>query len=244
MGTFTNILGYIVLGLSILFTLAWCLRIREKAKSEQATEKAMELQGFLMTISVVLVLVLHLSFFHLLWMLPASFILGLLSMTTPLKMLWIFSSLYFTFWYIGISNEGRKHYVAGDYQKAIDAFTHDVKKRPTAEAYFNLGLAYGKTGQQEKEIEAYKEALKLNPNKPELHFNLGTVYNDNGNKNEAINALVEAIRLRPDYLKAHYTICIIYSELGDKENTVREFEVIKELDKNVAEKLASSIKWT
>jgi tetratricopeptide (TPR) repeat protein len=242
MGTFTNIIGYIVLGLSILFTLGWCLRIREKAKSEQATEKSMELQGFLMTVSIALVLLLHLSPFHLLWMLLASFVLGLLSMGTPLRILWIFSSLYFAFWYIGISNAGRKYYVAGEYDKAIEAYSEQIKKKPSAEAYFNLGLAYGKNGQQEKEIDAYKEALKLNPNRPELHFNLGTVYNDTGNKGQAINSFKEAIRLRPEYLKAHYTLCKIYIEIGDSENGKKEFEIVKKLNGSVPEELASAIK--
>ncbi len=243
MGTFTNIIEYVIFGLSILFTLVWCLRIRQKAKSEQATEKSMELQGFLMTASVVLVPLLHLSYFHLLWMIPASFVLGLLSMATPLKLLWIFSSLYFAFWYIGISNAGRKYYIAGEYDKAIAAFKEEIRKKPTsAEAYFNLGLAYGKNGQQENEIDAYREALKLNPNRPELHFNLGTVYNDIGKKEEAIRVLKEAIHLRPEYLKAHYTLCKIYLEIGDNENGRRELEIVKKLNGSIPEDLASALK--
>ena len=148
MDTITKIIGYIILGLRILITIAWCLRIREKAKSDQATEKSMELQGFLMTISVILVPLLHLSPFHLLWMLPTSFVLGLLSMTTPLKILWIFSSIYFALWYIGIASEGRKNYVAGEYEQAIKLYEEEIIKKASAETYFNLGLAYGKTGQK------------------------------------------------------------------------------------------------
>jgi len=238
-----DILGYIIGGLSILITLGWCLQIRAKAKNEQATEKSMELQGFLMTASIVLVILLHLSPFHLLWMLPASFILGLLSINTPLRLLWFLSSIYFSFWYIGISNLGRKYYVAGEYDKAIDAFKEEISKNPSsAEAHFNLGLAYGKMGQYDKEIAAYEEAVKLNPKRPELHFNLGTVYNDIGNKKQAISVLNEAIRLRPEYLKAHYTICKIYSEIGDYSNAKKEFEIVKKLDNSVAEELASTIK--
>ena len=196
-----------------------------------------------LTVSVILIPLLHLSPFHLLWMLPASFIIGLLSIHTPLRLLWIFSSIYFSFWYIGISNLGRKHYVAGEYDKAIDAFKEEISKNPfSAEAYFNLGLAYGKTGQQDKEIAAYEGAIRLKPNKPELHFNIGTVHNDIGNKQEAIAALKEAIRLRPEYLKAHYTICKIYSEIGDRENAIKEFEIVKKLDNGVVEELASIIK--
>jgi len=240
-----DIIGYIILAVSIFITLGWCLRIREIAKNEQAREKSMELQGFLMTSSLVLIPLLHISPFHLLWMLPASFILGLLSIHTPLRLLWMFSSIYFSFWYIGISNLGRKYYVAGEYDKAIDAFKEEISKNPSsAEVHFNLGLAYGKSGQYDKEIAAYEEAIKLKPKKPELYFNLGTVHNDIGNKQQAIDVLREAIRLRPEYLKAHYTICKIYSETGDGENAIKEFEIIKKMDSNVADELAPIIKMT
>jgi tetratricopeptide (TPR) repeat protein len=238
MGTFTNIIGYIILGLSILFTFAWCLRCREKAKSEQATEKSMELQGFLMTISVIVVPLFHLSPFHLLWMLPASFILGLLSMTTPLRILWIFSSMYFLFWYIGISNEGRKHYVAGEYDKAIEEYKKEIIKKPTsAEAYFNLGLAYGKTGQTENEIAAYEQSIKLKPNVSASYFNLGTAYSDIGHKQKAIAAFNDAIKLNSYYVKARYTVCKIYIEVGDRENAIKEYEILKGKDNKISEEL-------
>lgn len=237
-----NIIGYIILGLSILFTLAWCFNLRHKAKYEQTVERGMELQGFLMTVSLILILVLHISSFHLLWMLPASFILGLLSVTTPLRILWIFSSIYFSFWYIGTINLGRKYYLAGEYAKAIDAFNEQIRKNPSSEANFNLGLAYGKLEQHDKEVAAYEEAVKLNPKLPQLHFNLGIAYKDIGNNQQAINVLNEAIRLSPNYLKAHYTICKIYSEIGDHDKAKKELKIVKKLDNNLADELASIIK--
>jgi tetratricopeptide (TPR) repeat protein len=240
--TFMSAIGYIILGFSILFTLVWSLRVREKARSEQATEKGMELQGFLMTVSIVLVIVLHLSPFHLLWMLPASFILGLLSMTTPLRILWIFSSIYFLLWYIGIRNEGRRLYVSGEYDKAIDAFKEEIRKKPTsAEAYFNLGLAYGKTGELEKEVAAYEQAIKLKPNVSATYFNLGTAYNIIGNKKKAIAAFNDAIRLDSDYVKARYTVCKIYVEVGDRENANKEYRILQERDKRISEELEQLI---
>jgi len=237
-----NIIGYIILGLSILITLGWCFNIRHKAKYEQAREKGMELQGFLMTVSIILVFVLHLSPFHLLWMLPASFILGLLSITSPLRVLWIFSSIYFSFWYIGISNPGRKFYVDGEYDKAVAAFKDEISKKSTsAETYFNLALAYGKLGQHDNEINAYEEAIKLMPNKPETYFNLGNAYVDMGNKQKAIEAFKHAISLRPDYHKAHYTICKTYAEIGDKGNALKELEIVKKIDSQSAEELTTII---
>jgi tetratricopeptide (TPR) repeat protein len=236
------ILGYIVLGLSILITLGWCFNIRHKVKYQQAREKGMELQGFLMTVSIVLVFVLPLSPFHLLWMLPASFIVGLVSAATPLRILWIFSSIYFSFWYIGISNIGRKFYVDGEYEKAVAAFKEEITKKPSsAEAYYNLALAYGKLGHHDNEIAAYEGAIKLMPNKPETYFNLGTAYIDNGEKQKAIEAFKKAINLRPDYLKAHYTLCKTFAELCDKENALKELEIVKKTDSRSADELTSII---
>ncbi len=235
-----DIIGYIIYGLSILITLGWCLQIRGKAQNEQAREKSMELQGFLMTVSLVLIPLLHLSPFHLLWMLPSSFILGLLSMTTPLRVLWIFSSIYFSFWYIGISNVGRKFYVDGEYEKAVAAFEEEISKKPTSEAYFNLALAYGKLGDHDNEIITYQQSIELKP-KPETYFNLGNAYDDKGNKQEAIKAFKQAISLRPEYLKAHYTICKTYAEIGDKENALKELEIVRKTDSRSADELASII---
>lgn len=238
-----DIIGYIILGLSILYTLAYCFNIRQKAKNEQATEKAMELQGFLMTASIILVFVIPLSPFHLLWMMPASFILGLLSTATPLRVLWFFSSIYFLFWYIGISNPGRKFYVDGDYEKAVASYKEEINKKPSsAEAHFNLALAYGKLGQHDNEISAYEESIKLMPSNPITHFNLGNAYVDKGDKHKAIEALKQAINLRPDYLKAHYIICKTYAEIGDNENALRELEIVRKADSQSADELASIIK--
>lgn len=236
-----NIIGHIILGLSILITVGYCFNLRQKAKNEQAREKAMELQGLLMTVSIILVFAIPISSFHLLWMLPASFILGLLSVTTPLRVLWIFSSIYFSFWYIGIGNPGRKFYVDGDYEKAIAAFKEEINKKPSAEAYFNLALSYGKLGQHDNEISAYEDAIKQSPKKPELYFNLGNAYIDKGDKQKAINAFKQALNLRPDYLKANYTIGKTYAEIGDKENALRQLEIVRKADSRSADELASII---
>jgi tetratricopeptide (TPR) repeat protein len=236
-----TIIEYIILGLAILITIIWCLNIREKAKNEQAREKAMELSGFLMTVSIALVFLIPLSPFHLLWMIPASYFLGLLSMLSPLRILWIFSSIYFSFWYIGISNAGRKFYVDGEYEKAIVAYEEEALKKSTPELYFNLALAYGKTGQHKKEIWAYQQSIKLDPKVPQSYYNLGNAFTDFGDKQKAIESFKKAISLKPEYLKAHYTICKTYAEIGDKENALKELEIVKKADSRSADELVSLI---
>lgn len=237
-----NIIGYIILGICILITVAWCIIVRDKVRKEQAREKTMELSGFLMTVSLVLIPLLHISPFHLLWMIPTSYFLGLFSALTPLKILWIFSSFYFSFWYIGISNAGRKFYIDGEYEKAIEAYEEELfKKHSSAELHFNLALAYGKVGQHKKEIWAYQQSIKLDSKMPQSYYNLGTAYIEFGDKQKAIDSFNEAIRLKPDYLKAHYIICQTYTEIGDKENARKELEIVRKLDSRSADELVSII---
>lgn len=231
----------VVLSLSILLTISWCYNIRQKAKNEQRTEKALELQGFLMSVAIVIVLLFKISIFHLLWMLPVSFILGLLSMNTPLKLLWAISTIYFLLWYIGIKNKGRKLYVDGEYKKAIEVLLDDVYKRPTAEKYFNLGLAYGKTGQTNREIGAYLDAIELNPNRPEVYLNLGTAYVDNNSPFMAIESYEKALELNPQYLKAQFFLCKVYAEMGDFDNANLELTKLKKLNSNAATQMEEII---
>jgi tetratricopeptide (TPR) repeat protein len=238
-----NIFGYIIYGFALFITLGWCEKIRIKVKTEQAREKSMELQGFLMTVSLIIIPIFHLSPFHLLWMIPVSFIVGLLSISTPLRILWPFSSLYFSLWYIGVSNLGRQYYVAGEFEKAIEAYKEQLKKKPKSyDDYFNLGLAYGKLGQSENEIIAYKEAIKLNGKRPEYHFNIGLVFHDIRKYDEAINSFKSAIILKSDYFKAHYFLCKSYAGIGDNENAKKELEVVRRLNFEKAEELAESLK--
>ena len=96
----TNIL-YIV---CVLIAISWGVLMRHKAKTEQTTEKIFEVFGLLMVVSLVLIPTLSLSPFHLLWMFPLSFLLGLLSFFFPFRLLWPFASLYGSLWYIGLKS--------------------------------------------------------------------------------------------------------------------------------------------
>lgn len=234
---------YIILGISIILTISWCLKIRKKTIYEQNREKSMEFQGFLMTVSIVGILLFKFSSFHLIWLLPLSFVLGLLSAVTPLKLLYFLSSLYFKVWFVGANNLGRKYYVDGDYHKAINEFENVVTKNPKSEGtFFNLGLAYEKINNFPKAIEAYEKAINLNPKRPELFFNIGIALKNNNNKKRAIIELKKAVKLRDNYVKAHYGISLLYAETGDFKKAFYELEIVDKLSKNLSQKLSQEIK--
>jgi tetratricopeptide (TPR) repeat protein len=238
-----KIIGIIVWAFGVIWAIGWGLIIRQKAKNEQATEHTFELHALLLSVSVIIIPVLSLSPFHLLWMLPASFVIGLASMIfPPLKLLWFPASLYGSLWYVGTRNPGRAFYLDGDYAKAIECYKETIRLKPnSAEAHFNLGLAYGKIGDKENEIKNYKEAIRLKPNLAEAYCNLGFIYRDLGNSKEAIESFKEAIRIKPDYNKARGNLGLVYVETGDIENAIKEYEVLKKSNKIYADELYSAI---
>lgn len=59
-------------------------------------------------------------------------------------------------------------------KKDVETFKKFIKLNPNdANAYGNLGVAYGKLGKYKEAIKAYKHAIKLEPDFAGAHYNLG-----------------------------------------------------------------------
>jgi tetratricopeptide (TPR) repeat protein len=240
--TAMQIIGIIIWVFGVLYALGWGLNIREKAKNEQATEHTFELHALLLAVSVIITPALSLSPFHLLWMLPASFVLGLASVIFPLNLLWLPASLYGSLWYIGTRDPGRAFYLAGNYTKAIEYYKETVRLRPnSAEARFYLGLAYDKAGDKEKAIESYKEVIKLEPSSWRAYCNLGLSYKDLGDYEKAIESFKEAIHIKPNYDRARRNLGMDYVEVGDSAKALKEYEVLRKSNETYAAELYSVI---
>ncbi len=66
----------------------------------------------------------------------------------------------------------------------------------------------------EEEIEACKQAIRINPDFAEAHFNLGVAYGDSGMYKEAIDAFKQAISINPDFAEAHFNLGVAYGKSG------------------------------
>ncbi len=98
----------------------------------------------------------------------------------------------------------------------IEDAKEEVRKNPDdADAHFNLGNAYYKSGRYKEAIESYKQAIKIKPDDARAHYNLGLVYGKLGKYKEAIEPFKQAIRIDPDYVNAHYNLACCYSLLGN-----------------------------
>lgn len=237
-----QIIGIILWVIAVLYAIFWGFIIRQKTKNEQATERTFEVHALLLAVSATITPVLSLSPFHLLWMIPASFVLGLASVIFPLNLLWLPASLYGSLWYVGTRNPGRAFYLAENYAKAIECFEETLRSKPhSTDTLFYLGLAYDKAGDKEKAIESFKEVIRLKPIASYAYYNLGFCYKDLGDYQKAIESFKEAIRIKPDYDRARGNLGMAYVEVGDIANALKEYEVLKERNETYAAELYSTI---
>ena len=91
----------------------------------------------------------------------------------------------------------------GRHAEALEASKKAVSLRPSAESYFNIGLASFYLKQYKDAENGYRQSIKLDPyNAADAQYALGLVYRDWGKPDEEIQAYKQAIRLRPDYTVA------------------------------------------
>ena len=115
----------------------------------------------------------------------------------------------------------------GRHSEALEASKKAVNLRPSAESYFNIGLASFYLKQYREAADAYRASIKLDPyNAADAYYALGLVYRDWGKGDEEIQAYKQAIKQRPDYTVA-------YERLGSRYLKSKKFteaiEVFRQL---------------
>ena len=116
----------------------------------------------------------------------------------------------------------------GKHAEALEASKKAVSLRPSAESYFNIGLASFYLKQYKEAADAYRQSIKLDPyNAADAYYALGLVYRDWGKTDDEIQAYKAAIRLRPDYTVA-------YERLGSRYLRSKKFSEAIEIFRQLA----------
>ena len=127
-----------------------------------------------------------------------------------------------------------------EYEKALPYLEIAIKTEISslkAWIYFNIGFCYERLGVYTKAIEAYKQAIRIDPDFAITYYNLGLTYYELGFYEEAIEASKQAIRIDPDYAEAHYSLGVDYFLIKDRNSALNEYKILKELDIDLANKL-------
>lgn len=105
----------------------------------------------------------------------------------------------------------------GRHAEALEASKKAVNIRPSAESYFNIGLANYYLKQYREAEQAYRQSIKIDPyNAADAYYALGITYRDWNRPDDEIQAYKHVIRLKPDYAPA-------YERLGQRYMNARKF---------------------
>jgi tetratricopeptide (TPR) repeat protein len=125
----------------------------------------------------------------------------------------------------------------GRHSEAIEASKKAVSLRPSAESYFNIGLASYYLKNYRDAADNYRQAIRLDPyNAADAHYALGLVYRDWGKPDEEIQAYKQAIKLKPDFSSAYERLGSRYlrsKKYPEAIETFKQLVALKPGDANV-----------
>jgi tetratricopeptide (TPR) repeat protein len=102
----------------------------------------------------------------------------------------------------------------------------------TAEQYTQEGNAYAKEKQYDKAVDAFRLAIKLNPNLAAAYLGLGTAYANMGRVADALEPMKSAARLDPNNSLAHLNLGRLLASLRRPDEAMTELNEAKRLSPN------------
>jgi tetratricopeptide (TPR) repeat protein len=89
--------------------------------------------------------------------------------------------------------------------------------------------------------QAYLRAAKLEPREAKAYVGLGVVYAAQNYAEKAATAFEKAVEVKPKYAQAHFNLALIYNAIGKKTEAIEQQRILRELDPDLAKKLAELI---
>jgi Flp pilus assembly protein TadD len=107
--------------------------------------------------------------------------------------------------------------------------------RNSAERWFALGFYYSESGKYREATDAFRQSIRLKPDRAEAHNNLGVAYDKLGMYREAIDAYMQALRLKPDDASTYNNLGLAYSSSGMHNDATDAFKRAISLKPDYAE---------
>jgi tetratricopeptide (TPR) repeat protein len=104
----------------------------------------------------------------------------------------------------------------------------------SAVTHCGLGGVLASEGDLDAAVARFAEALRISPGYAEAHNNLGVALAFKGKLDQAAEHFRQAIDLMPDYAEAHSNLSQAYWLLGERESALREYDILKDLDTDLA----------
>ena len=106
----------------------------------------------------------------------------------------------------------------GKYQEAIILYKKSLDlKNDYADAWFNLGNIYGKTGRFGDAVTAFNRAISSKKDNAEAYAGRGIANASLGKIQDALNDMGSAIKIKPDYAMVYFNRALLYLNTGKKD---------------------------
>lgn len=118
----------------------------------------------------------------------------------------------------------------GAVEDAERFFRRAIEQRPVPDVLRNLGLMLARTARPLEAMDAYRQALELDPLLVSAWLGLGEILLEQAQPAEAKAALMRAVELDPQNAEARYRLAFALSALGDYQGALRETRYALELN--------------
>ena len=105
-------------------------------------------------------------------------------------------------------------------KKALSPNPEEQPRMYRQDIYFHMGVSLAADGQQEAAEEAFKEALRLNPDDARAHNDLAVLLEQDGRYEAALKHYQHAVRVRPDFALAQSNLCDLLGRIGDRDAAI------------------------
>ncbi|WP_445372624.1 tetratricopeptide repeat protein [Methylomonas sp. HW2-6] len=123
-------------------------------------------------------------------------------------------------YYQAWANWGAVLQTLGDLKAAEQCYRKALEINADALGYFNLGTNLYDQGAHGQAIEAFKAALRLDPQFADAWNDLGEIYRDQGNMEEAVRCYRAALQANPEHGRANYNLGESYCLGGQFEQAI------------------------
>lgn len=100
----------------------------------------------------------------------------------------------------------------------------DTTSSKTAEEWFQEGLSAGRISDNAGALEAYKKAVKVDPDHFMAQFNLGIRYGKVRMNLDAAKCFREALRLKPESPMVHYSLAVVSNLIGETDEAFHHYK--------------------
>jgi len=123
----------------------------------------------------------------------------------------------------------------GRADSALILYVEGFKHVQSAELYNNFGILLVERGSLPEGIQAYQQAVRVNPGYAPAYHNMGNAYRSLGDYPKAEVSYRKALQADPTLAESHHALALLYLSQGRRQEAVRELELaVKEKPGEIA----------